>query len=178
MAYWREVERSRGALVHQLHDYWTSKLNGRPMPARADIDPGEIKHLLPNMLIMDIAAEPFRVRYRLLGTKVVSASGSDFTGRYLDEMVAADVENEWEECYRLVCREKRPLFGRATVPTQGGGSFTYDYGLFPLSSDGDTVTQCAAIEDYGALNDKLFELQEKSQPWQPRTIVLKPGRDG
>lgn len=145
------------------------------MPARSDIDPSEIKHLLPNMLITDIAAEPFRVRYRLLGTKVAAASGGDFTGRYLDEMVATDVENEWEECYRLICREKRPLFGNATVPTQDGGCFSFEYGLFPLSSDGDTVTQCVAIEDYGAHNSKLFELQEKSPPWRPKSVAPKPG---
>ena len=170
MAYWREIERSRGALVHELQRYWTAKLNGRIMPARADIEPAEIKHLLPNLVIADLTTDPFRVRYRLLGTKVVAESGNDFTGRYLDEMVVADIEDQWEICYRLVWAEKCPIFGDTTVPTVDGSSFTYEYGIFPLG-DGAAVTQCIAVEDYGWLNDRLFELQDKAQPWQPKGMT-------
>jgi hypothetical protein len=146
------------------------------MPARGDIDPAEIKPLLPYLLIVDLEAEPFRVRYRLLGTKVVAESGNDFTGRYLDEMQPGDTENEWEICYRLVWREKRPVFGSTTVPTLGGATFDYEFGIYPLGADGETVTQCVSIEDYGQLNTRLFELQKAAQPWQPRGLrPKKPG---
>lgn len=175
MAFWRDVDRSRGRLIHELHHYWSSKLAGRPMPSRADIEPGEIKRLLPNLVLTDLSPEPFRVRFRLLGTKVVVESGSDFTGRYLDEMAPADIEDQWETCYRLVWSEKRPIYGDTSVPTGGGGRFTYEFAIFPLSADGSNVTQCVAVEDYGELNDKLFELQEKAQPWQPRGMKPKPG---
>jgi hypothetical protein len=176
MAYWWEIDRCTGTLVRALHDYWSAKRADRIMPARADIDPTEIKHLLPHLVIADLTTEPFRVRYRLLGTKVVAESGNDFTGRYLDEMVAADVEDQWETCYRLVWAEQRPIFGDTTVPTLDGGTFTYEFGIFPLSSDGAAVTQCIAVEDYGWLNDRLFELQEKAQPWQPKGMT--PRKDG
>jgi hypothetical protein len=177
MAYWREIERSRGALIHELHRYWTGKLNGRQMPTRTDIDPGEIKRLLPNLVLTDLTTEPFRVRYRLLGTRVVVESGSDFTGRYLDEMVAADIEDQWETCYRLVWAERRPIYGDTTVPTVGGETFSYEFGMFPLGTEETGVTQCVAVEDYGALNDKLFELQDKAHHWQPKGMTRKD-RDG
>lgn len=175
MAYWREIERSRGALVHQLHGYWTGKLRGRPMPTRADIDPAEVKDLLPFLIITDITGEPFRIRFRLLGSKVVAESGSDFTGRYLDEMIPADVEDQWEACYRLVWREQRPVFGDTTVPTLDGGTFSYEFGIFPLGPAGETVTQCIAVEDYGWLNDRLFELQDMAHSWRPKGMTPKPG---
>jgi hypothetical protein len=172
MAYWWGIGRSTGRLVHALNAYWSDKCAGRPMPARPDIEPSEIKHLLPNLLIIDLEAEPFRVRYRLLGTKVVVASGRDFTGAYLDELIPGDVEDQWETCYRLVWGERRPLFGDCTVPTLGGDSFTYEFAIFPLGA-GAAVTQCVSIEDYGPLNDRLFELQKAAQPWQPRGIKPK-----
>lgn len=173
MAYWWEIDRCSGTLIHDLHRYWSGKRGDRAMPARADIEPGEIKHLLPNLLVVDLEAEPFRVRYRLLGTKVVAESGIDFTGRYLDEMLPADTEDEWETCYRLVWREKRPIFGSTTVPTLGGETFTYEFGIHPLGVDDGMVTQCVSIEDYGQLNTRLFELQKAAQPWQPRGLRLK-----
>lgn len=176
MAYWWEIDRCGGRMVRELHQYWDGKRGDRAMPARADIEPGDIKHLLPNLLIVDLEAEPFRVRYRLLGTKVVAESGNDFTGRYLDEMLPIDAEDEWETCYHLVWREKRPLFGSTTVPTPAGETFTYEFGIYPLGADGGMVTQCVSLEDYGRLNNRLFELQNTAQPWQPRgPRPKKPG---
>lgn len=171
MAVWRNIERSRGRLVHELHDYWNAKRAGRPMPVRADLDPTEIKHLLPNLLIVDITTDPFRVRYRLIGTKVVGASGIDFTGSHLDEMIPADNDAPWESCYRLAWAEKQPVFGDTDLPTLDGGTVTYEFGIFPLGRD--SVTQCVSLEDYGPLNDRLFELQERAQPWQPRSVKLR-----
>ena len=72
--------------ILQLHDYWTLCRGKRAMPRRADIDPAEIPHLLPNVFLVDIERAPFRVRYRVVGTNAVELQGRDFTGQYLDEM--------------------------------------------------------------------------------------------
>ena len=52
---------------------------------RAAIDPTEIPRLLPYLVIAEIEASPLRVRYRLVGTRVVEDHGSDFTNRYLED---------------------------------------------------------------------------------------------
>jgi hypothetical protein len=171
MAVWRDIDACRGTLIRALHVYWTAKRGARAMPTRGDIDPSEIKALLPNLIIVDIEADPFRVRYRLLGTKVVMESGNDFTGRYLDELIAADFDAPWEACYRLTWADRMPVFGDTTVPTRDGGRFSYEFGIFPLGGGGSGVTQCVCVEDYGELNERLFELQERAQPWQPRGMT-------
>jgi len=66
--------------VRQLRDYWESKQRGRAMPARADIDPCEIKPLLPYLMISDLFGDPPRVRFRLAGTKSAKHSGSTSSG--------------------------------------------------------------------------------------------------
>ena len=95
MPCWRELDRVASPLVRQLHDYWQSKRAGRDIPDRQDIDPLELKELLPNILISEPEFNPFRIRYRLVGTRVVRVSGIDFTGRYLDELLRPEVEEDW-----------------------------------------------------------------------------------
>ena len=39
------------SLVHQLRDYWTARRGDRRMPRKSDIDPSELKPLLPYILL-------------------------------------------------------------------------------------------------------------------------------
>lgn len=78
------------SLVHQLNDYWTARRGDRRMPRKSDIDPSELKPLLPYILLGEFATQPLRLRYRLVGTEVVTVYGVDFTGRWLDELDFGD----------------------------------------------------------------------------------------
>lgn len=173
MAFWFDIESVTSPLVRALHGYWDRRRGARSLPARSDIDPAEIKNLLPYVLISELMGELPRVRYRLVGTTAAAASGVDLTGRFLDEMVAADVEDEWQSHYTRVRNERRPLFGTANVPRLDDELLCYAFGIFPLSDGGDAVAQCIAIEDYGTMNQRLGELQDKAQPWHYRPIRLK-----
>jgi hypothetical protein len=66
--------------VHlDLYRYWDSKRAGRAIPARHDIDPAEMRHLLPHLSLVEATIEG-RFRYRLVGTRVVQDLGRDVTG--------------------------------------------------------------------------------------------------
>lgn len=173
MPAWHDVERCKSALIRRLHVYWDAKRGDRAIPSRADLDPAELKDLLPFILIADLTGEPLRVRYRLVGTKVAAASGIELTGRYLDELVPSDEENEWQSFYTRMHREARPLFGSAIVPRLDGERFSYEFGLFPLTTDGISVGQCISIEDYFEMNEKMYELRDQTQPWHFRPIRPK-----
>ena len=168
MAYWLDISRSRSAMVRALHDYWSAKRGLRGMPGRDDIDPAEIKTLLPHVLIADLVGDAPRVRYRLVGTRVAAASGFDFTGRHLDEILTGGTGGLWHAYYRIVRDRRLPVLGDAVIPTTDGSRFGYEFGIFPLSPDGETVTQCLSIEDYGKVNGRLDELLGKVQKWEPR----------
>ena len=173
MMTWHEVGCCRSPLIKELHEIWSRKRGGAELARRADFDPAEMKRLLPNLLIVDLERDPFRARYRLVGTKVVAASGYDFTGRYLDEIDLASGAEQWTSQYADVCGSGRPLFGSADLPTVDGGRFTYEFGIFPVTTDGRSVNQCLEIEDYGAINERLFELQHKVETWRPPPITTK-----
>jgi len=169
MASWREIEKTQAVLVRQLHDYWQSKRRGRDIPDRADIDPAEIKSLLPNILISEVSDPPFRIRYRLVGGRIIQVTGMDFTGRYLDELLPSDAENRWHDYYREARDHRVPILGAVIVPTVQGDRFRYEFGIFPLTLGGDAVRQFIAIEDYGGREPRTRQLEDRVKPWGERS---------
>ena len=69
--------------MHDLYRYWEGKRRGRTMPARADIDPLELRQQLANLILVDVAGSPPQFRIRLAGTDIVSRYGAELTGRAL-----------------------------------------------------------------------------------------------
>jgi len=165
MASWTEISKTTAPLVRQLHYYWLSKRGAAALPDRSLIDPAEIKSLLPNILIAEPSHPPFRVRYRLIGSRVAAASGMDLTGRYLDEMVSSD-DAQWQDYYQQAWSEKIPVLGEVVVPTLHGDQFRYEFGIFPLSKGGDSVEQFISIEDYGGREPRLKQIEDKMEPWR------------
>ena len=153
----------RSSLLRSLHAWWLAK-RGDDIPDRADLDPADLKPLLRNLFIADVEHDPFRIRYRLVGTRAIEATGMDITGRYLDELLPADHVVPWGEYYRRSYETRQPLFGAVDAPTRAGGRFTYEFGLFPLRKGGQAVDQFVALEDYFDLGSSLEELVE----WRDR----------
>ena len=71
--------------VSEAFAYWVSRRPQGLLPGRQHIDPTEIPRLLRGLWLIDVARNPFRFRYRLVGTRIVEALGMDPTGRWLDE---------------------------------------------------------------------------------------------
>lgn len=141
--------------ISELAEYWDRKRGDRPMPSREDIDPAEIKRLLPNLVISRIERDPLRVKYSLVGTYIAESGGLDFSGYYLDEIdFKGEVGTDWAALYRELIRERRPICGICQFRTEAGYVREYLAAMFPLSSDGVEVDQCLSIEDWPA-NAKL-----------------------
>lgn len=145
---WTDVGRCKSQMVHQLNDWWVANQEASGLPDRRAFDPAAFKSLMPHLVIAAIEQDPFRVRYRLVGTRVAQFTGFDFTGRYLDELIALGSTSEWQNQYQAACANRRPVFGSITEPTTSGGSFTFEFGLFPITAGGSEVRQFIAVEDY------------------------------
>ena len=161
MPIWTDPEQCKSPMVRALHAWWMENRGPSGIADRKDLDPIALKHLLPNMIISEVEAEPFRIRYRLVGTKIVSITGFDFTGRYLDEIIASGSDTPWIEHYAAIRRNRTPLMGSVTEATTNGGTFTYEFGIFPLTVGGTEVQQFASIEDYFGFQLTMAELE----PW-------------
>jgi hypothetical protein len=153
----------RSEIVRLMLQWWLGNC-AADIPDRSDLDPADLKPLLPNILISDVEHDPFRIRYRLVGTRAREATGFNIMGRYLDELLPTDPDEPWMDDYHLSYRTRRPVLGVSSIKTTSGGVFTYEYGLFPLRKGGTTIEQFVAVEDYEDLSSTLMDLVE----WRER----------
>jgi hypothetical protein len=145
----------RSPTVLALDAYWRSKLRGRPMPAPAEIDPAEIRPLLPSLIIAEYVGAPVRVRYRLVGTLQVYYNGLDFTGLYLDE-IDWGIENDFVRLvHDTLLRTAAPVIGRYQWGFRDSILGFAEFGVFPLSEDGTTVARCVGIDDFVPFESQL-----------------------
>lgn len=119
--------------------YWKSKRDGRPMPARRDLDPIEMPRLLPWVILIDVFHDPIDFRYRLIGTEVVAIARRDFTGSRFSDLDGKGPDSVvWDNCLTVV-RTRAPF---SRLPPYEGPRDDLHGGqnlLMPLSSDGGRV---------------------------------------
>jgi hypothetical protein len=60
----------------ELFDYWTSKRAGRAAPSRTDIEPADIRRLLPDVFICELAGGS-SLTFRLAGTAICGLFGKE-----------------------------------------------------------------------------------------------------
>ena len=148
MERYRGIEEVPSTRARRMHQYWLDKKGARAMPARSDIDPSEIKDLLPNVILTRLEYEPFRVLYKLIGTRAVENAGIDYSGRYLDQIdFVSEFGTDWPAIYRGIADDKAPVYGLCQIRFTDGVIKPYVCAMFPLSNDGENVDQVLAIED-------------------------------
>jgi hypothetical protein len=141
---------ARDKVLAALLTYWRSKLAGRAMPQRADIEPTEIPQLLPHLQLVDRVAG--RYRYRLAGTAIIAAYGNELTGKFVDEIIPAGRRAVAEGHYNTVYETKRPLFVRNKYTTTRDIDIVASRVILPLSEDGASVSMVVMAQtfEYGA----------------------------
>jgi hypothetical protein len=124
-------------MLATLLDYWHQKRGERAMPARSDIEPVELKTLLPHIFMVDVEYEPFRLRYRLIGSALVGVLGQDIKGKYLDQMPLL-FRTFAAGAYEEVLAARRPCYKEVS----GIAAYfrvAYKRLLLPLSNDGQSI---------------------------------------
>jgi hypothetical protein len=148
---------SKGS-IESLHRYWASRAGGLA-PQRCDIDPADIKQLLPFLYIVKYQRDPFRVRYILTGTEADRWNGFNLTGRYIDEFLGKDLNGANRillDAYTRAFETAAPAFGTYSWPTRAGYTLDVRFGMFPLRV-GEQVEQCLAIEDYSGFTRAMAD---------------------
>ena len=67
-----------------LYEHW-QRIHPTPgaFPGRQHFDPLDVPKLLPNLWLVDVARDPWRFRYRVVGTALGEAGAPATRGRYL-----------------------------------------------------------------------------------------------
>src|SRR5262249_38309564 len=121
-----------------LYRYWLARAAPRRMPSRGDIDPADIPLLLPNLIMVEKAADQFR--NRLMGTGVAQLLGQDATGALVGSRLSSPEDNlTARSIYRRVFTSGRPVFASGKFILRVGDGLPMSTLIVPLSEDGETV---------------------------------------
>lgn len=132
--------------VKFMGDYLARKRGGRPMATRADFEPTEVREMLPYVVLVDIYDDPLRVYYRLVGTRIAEFYG-EFTGTWMHDRQISDAYRAIaDKIYRRLIETKAPVYGITEIRTRFDAMVSYEWGYFPLTSDGVTVSGGLEIE--------------------------------
>ena len=125
--------------LRELYEYWNARRGARSMPARDDIDPVDLKPLLPVLILIDVVPDPRRYVYRLVGTHEVEMRGKDPTGKPIEEAYYGESAEDTIYYLDRVVRTREPVLYRGIYQPLSTRTQRDDVIFLPLSKDGETV---------------------------------------
>jgi hypothetical protein len=134
--------------LQRLYDYWDLKRGQRPMPPRSDLDPADMKALLPHLILIDVVPDERRYVYRLVGTREVEMRGADPTGKAIRDAYYAESADETMTYLDRVVKTQKPVLYRGTYQPTSTRTQEEDVLFLPLSKNG---SGCDMILIYGRI---------------------------
>jgi hypothetical protein len=125
--------------LRTLYDYWRERRGSRRWPARADINPVELKFALGNLSLIDVSRDPLRFTFRLVGTLFAQRVGEDFTGKTVDDIPDPGYRAEINAAYRKIAETGEPSSSLGERVLDGEPR-RFETLRVPLSDDGKTVS--------------------------------------
>jgi len=154
-----EMHRRCSPATWAFYCYWESKRrrpdgSQRSMPARADIDPVEMRPWLTNLQLIDVfpaeAGRPRRLIYRLVGEADVAFRGYNPTGRTVEEGMIGQNAAETLRNYELVIDHHLPVYDWAEYVSPSGFLRSQEGLLLPLSDDDRVVNMVITFAQVNA----------------------------
>lgn len=142
------------ASLRQLYAYWDARRGARAMPARGDLDPIDLKALLPMLILIDVVADARRYTYRLVGTQEVEMRGRDPTGKSILEAFYGETAEDTIFYLDRVVQTREPVLYRGTYQPLTTRTQRDDVLYLPLSKDGETVNMIVLLSHTDWVRDE------------------------
>lgn len=160
--------------IHALFDYWNMMRAGRPAPLRGEINPGDIRQILPHVFILERENDK-SFRFRLAGTGLCSVYGMEFRNHNLLSMWQEDCLDTLSNALDEVTRNAAVSIVEYTASTNEHREATFEMILLPLAQNNGVITRvigaAVPIDDFPWIGDHLL-----SRQWIDRLQILDPDR--
>jgi hypothetical protein len=138
----------RAPRLQSVLDLWQRKRGGRLAPARRDLDPAELKPVLPCVTLVDVHHDPLDFRYRLVGSEMVLAYGRDVTGQSVNDLQLVGLRTLiWRDLSELV-ETAQPQYTALYYTNLMGHLRAYQLLRLPLSSDGARLDMLLLVAEF------------------------------
>jgi hypothetical protein len=122
--------------------YWKSKLGGRPMPSRADLDPREMRSFMPHIALVELrqTADGAQDYYmRLTGTSIEQVFGQ-LTGQLISEFLPPEIEARWRMMFDAARDAAAPVRITGRIAFQRKTWLQCELMIAPLGTEGKTIS--------------------------------------
>jgi hypothetical protein len=118
-----------------VFEYWDRKRGGRPAPARAEVDPTEIRHALGDtfMLAADFVDQ---LRFRLAGTRICALFGREIKGETFATLWSETTRKSIEDLLTAVTDDSAGVVAGVTARTADASQINMELLLLPLAHAG------------------------------------------
>ena len=128
-------------VLEALGRYWRGLPATDAVPSRKSLDPIDIpRAILPYVVLAEVGRDGMSARYRLVGTKMVSTFGFDFTGRYTHEIMRGSYLEFINTLFQTLYRERRPVYSESNFRWDADRSLFTRRLFLPLTGGGDVVS--------------------------------------
>jgi hypothetical protein len=129
--------------IVDLHQYWRGLRSQRSgaLPARRSLDPAAMpRQALAHVWILDWHADPPRLRFRLLGTKLVEFFGRELAGKWVDEVFPEIAGNHPVLLrHQMVAGTRTPHWRKGPPQVEHNYVSLIESIALPLAADGEHV---------------------------------------
>jgi hypothetical protein len=127
------------------------------MPARADINPGDIPHLLRHVIMMRVLRNPLDFEYVLVGNACVEALGFNLSRMKVSDLdkISPGYSQLLHAFNKIICDMRAPLGGAGRLVHVQRDYRQFEGIYMPLSDDGETVDRIFAVAEY-TIDTKLI----------------------
>jgi hypothetical protein len=133
-----------------IFDHWRRLRGHRIGPSRREIDPVDLKSVLPRVGLVDVVAGGADFRFRLVGTEIYTLNNCELTGGLVSQLKPQPYSELLLEHFSSVVATGEPNAHEIRFITEAGTSRHYAAIRLPLSSDGRAVDGLLTVDNYGA----------------------------
>jgi hypothetical protein len=127
--------------IRALYEHWCSINPAGGLPGRQHFDPMRVPKLLRNVWLLDVAVDPYRFRYRVIGSALIEAGTPVKTGDWLHEALPRPEQRQLAEAFFIHAVERRAPSWRRGEQTIAHNRFIRELEVIalPLARDGTMV---------------------------------------
>jgi hypothetical protein len=125
------------AATRILFGYWDTLRGERAAPDRGEIEPGAIRHVLPDTFLLEVTGGGL-AEFRLAGTRLCAFFGRELRGLSFHRLFAGVAEGEARRAVEIVTDETAGLVAGLLGSTATGETIELELLLLPLRHRGRT----------------------------------------
>jgi hypothetical protein len=126
--------------LRRLYQDWSDRRRGREFPSRADFAPDDLKYVIGDLALIDVAYEPLRFQYRIYPSNLARRLGVELNKKNITEIPNPVHRSRAMRHFTEVLERRAPIahYHDLELNTESA-PHNCDILVLPLSGDGNTI---------------------------------------